>query len=63
MAADPELIPTAVEEILRIRSIVPGLTRRAEEPFQREDLAVPEGGRLLLSFHAANTDPDRFDGR
>lgn len=60
LAAEPDLIPTAVEEILRFRSIVPGLTRRAEEPFQHHDLTVPEGGRLLLSFHAANSDPARF---
>lgn len=61
LAAEPELIPTAVEEILRFRSIVPGLTRRAEEPFRHDDLSVPEGGRLLLSFDAGNLDPDRFE--
>jgi cytochrome P450 len=60
LAADPELVPTAVDEILRFRPIVPGLTRRAEEPFERGDLEVPEGGRLLLSFTTANTDPARF---
>ena len=61
LAADPELIPNAVEEILRHRGIISGLTRRAEEPFDRDDLAVPEGGRLLLSFETANRDPARFD--
>lgn len=60
LAADPGLLPTAVDEILRFRPIVPGLTRRAEEPFARDDLAVPDGGRLLLSFTTANRDPDRF---
>jgi len=61
LSAEPELLPTAVDEILRFRPIVPGLTRRAEEPFERADLAVPDGGRLLLSFTTANLDPDRFD--
>ncbi len=61
LAAEPDLLPTAVDEILRLRGIVPGLTRRAEEPFEREDLAVDEGGRVLLSFTAANRDPDRFE--
>jgi cytochrome P450 len=61
LAAEPELIPNAVEEILRHSGIVPGMTRRAEEPFDRDDLDVPEGGRLLLSFAAANHDPDRFE--
>jgi cytochrome P450 len=61
LAAEPALLPTAVDEILRLRGIVPGLTRRAEEPFDRDDLEVDRGGRLLLSFTAANRDPERFD--
>ena len=47
--------------IVRHRGIVSGMTRRAEEPFEHDDLKVPEGGRLLLSFDAANRDPDRFE--
>jgi cytochrome P450 len=61
LAAHPDRLPTVVDEILRLRGIVPGLTRRAEEPFDREDLAVDAGGRVLLSFTAANRDPGRFD--
>ncbi len=60
LAAEPDLLPVAVDEILRLRGIVPGLTRRAEEPFAQEDLALDPGGRLLLSFTAANQDPERF---
>jgi cytochrome P450 len=61
LAADPGLLSTAVDEILRFRPIVPGLTRRAEEAFDREDLALEPGGRLLLSFGTANRDPSRFE--
>ena len=61
LAAEPALLPTAVDEILRFRPIVGGLTRRAEEPFDRQDLSVEEGDRLLLSFTTANRDPARFD--
>jgi cytochrome P450 len=61
LAAEPELLPNAVDEILRHRGIISGLTRRAEEPFERDDLRVPEGGRVLLSFDTANRDADRFD--
>jgi cytochrome P450 len=61
LADDPTLLPTAVDEILRYHPIVGGLTRRAEEPFDRDDLAVDPGGRLLLSFTTANRDPARFD--
>ena len=38
-----------------------GLTRRAEEPFERDDLAVDQAGRLLLSFTTANRDPAAFE--
>jgi cytochrome P450 len=61
LAADPELVPNAVEEILRHRGIISGLTRRAEEPFELDDLSVPEGGRLLLAFDNAKRDPNHFD--
>ncbi|MET0901811.1 MAG: cytochrome P450 [Acidimicrobiales bacterium] len=61
LAADPELVPNAVEEILRHSGIISGMTRRAEEPFEHDDLAVPEGGCLLLSFDTANHDPERFE--
>ena len=60
LAAEPELLPNAVDEILRHRGIVSGLTRRAEEPFEHDGLDVAEGGRLLLWFATANHDPDRF---
>jgi cytochrome P450 len=61
LAADPDLVPNAVEEILRHRGIISGLTRRAEESFERDDLSVPQGGRLLLAFDTANRDPDHFE--
>jgi cytochrome P450 len=61
LAAEPDLLPTAVDEILRLRGIVPALTRRAEEPFDRDGLELEPRGRLMLSFSAANQDPERFD--
>ena len=61
LAAEPELVPNAVEEILRHRGIISGLTRKAEEPVERDDLRVPTGGRVLLAFDFANRDPDRFE--
>jgi cytochrome P450 len=61
LAADPDLLPGAVDEVLRLRGIVPGLSRRAEEPFAHDDLALDPGARLVLSFTAANQDPTRFE--
>ena len=60
LAAEPALLPTAVEEILRLRGIIPALTRKAEEPFARDDLELADGERLLLVFTSANQDPQRF---
>jgi cytochrome P450 len=54
------MVPTAVDEIMRYRPIVSGLTRRAEEPFDHDDLTVAEGGRLMLAFTTGNHDPARF---
>lgn len=61
LAAEPDLLPLAVDEILRLRGIVPALTRRAEEPYEHDGVEVAPGGRVILMFTSANTDPDRFD--
>jgi cytochrome P450 len=61
LAAEPDLLPNAVEEILRHRGIISGLTRRAEQPFEHDDLSVAEGGRIMLAFDMANRDPSRFE--
>jgi cytochrome P450 len=64
---EPELVATAVEEVLRFRPIVPGLTRVAVEDFDLEGLEVPAHCRLAMSFLTANhdaavfDDPDTFD--
>lgn len=61
LAASPALLPTAVDEVLRHRPIVPGLPRRAEAQFELGDLRIDEGERLLAIFGTANHDPARFD--
>ena len=60
VAADPDLIPGAVEEVLRHRGIVPGLTRAAVEPFARTT-SRSSRWRLLVSFVTANHDGDHFE--
>lgn len=60
VADDETAVVGAVEEVLRHRPIVPGLSRVAVERFEYQDLSVEEDGRLLVSFDAANRDPDRF---
>jgi cytochrome P450 len=66
---DPELVPSAVHEALRLESPVRAFTRFAAKPWREGDVAIPEGDRVLVLYGAANrderrhADPDRFDVR
>lgn len=57
---EPRLIAAAVEEAIRWGSPVQGLCRVAKEDYRIGAVTVPAGSRVLLSFGAANRDPDRF---
>lgn len=67
LRADPERIPSAVGESLRIGSPVRAFTRYAVSPYEAEGISIPAGDRVLILFGAANRDdrryqdPDRFD--
>ncbi len=56
----PELIPVAVEEFLRAYSPVT-MARLAREDTEIAGCPVGKGERVLLSFAAANRDPEAFD--
>jgi len=57
---EPELIPTAVEEFLRAYSPV-SMARVATQDTMLGDRQVKEGERVILSFPAANRDPEAFE--
>ncbi len=57
---EPELIPTAVEEFLRAYSPVT-MARIATEDTTLEGREVKEGERIMLTFPAANRDPEMFE--
>ena len=57
---EPELIPTAVEEFLRAYSPVT-MARVATKDTMLGDREVKEGERIMLTFPAANRDPEIFD--
>lgn len=59
--ADHSLIPMAVEEQLRYSSPVQNLYRTARTYYPVGDVIIPDGARVLLSFGAANRDPQAFD--
>ncbi|MEV5573166.1 cytochrome P450 [Spirillospora sp. NPDC052269] len=57
LRADPDLIPGAVDEILRHASLVEQLARVATEDVEVAGEVVKAGDGLLVSFAAANLDP------
>lgn len=60
MLADPSLIPTAVEEMLRYNPSVLGLLRHASRDVTLGGHRISEGDRVMMWFAAANRDPDVF---
>jgi len=59
--ANPDIIPIAVEEQLRITTPIQNLYRYTRADYQIGDITIPTGSRVLLSFGAANRDPAIFD--
>ncbi|WP_270037722.1 cytochrome P450 [Solirubrobacter ginsenosidimutans] len=64
---DPELIPGAYREILRIQAPVHHFGRRVEEDVEIDGVRVPAGAHLMVSYASGNRDerywerPDEFD--
>lgn len=61
LSADPELVASAVEEVLRCRPPSLGTGRMAREDFTYRDLEIPAGTYFIVSNAAANYDPDAYD--
>ncbi len=65
--ADPDLVPAAVVENVRLASPVRGFTRQLARPYEIGGAALPAGARVAVLFGAANLDethfpqPERFD--
>ncbi|WP_419853695.1 cytochrome P450 [Candidatus Poriferisodalis sp.] len=60
MVAEPELWPTAIEELLRFYSPVT-MGRRAAQDVSYGGVTIPHGSKVLMNFPAANRDPEIFD--
>ena len=56
---EPELLPTAVEELLRVYAPVT-MGRLAIEDVTVNGVTIPTGSRVLMNFPAANRDPEHF---
>ena len=59
LVAEPELMPTAVEELLRAYSPVT-MARVVTEDYQYDGCKMSEGDKVLMNFPAANRDPEKF---
>jgi cytochrome P450 len=67
LAAEPALVPTAVEEVLRFQAAGGDVARVATEDLELHGVRIHAGDKVVVSTTAANrderhfADPDRFD--
>jgi cytochrome P450 family 130 len=62
LANNPDLIPDAVDELLRLTSPVQGLARTATRDVNFRDTIIPAGRRVLLLYGSANRDEREYGG-
>jgi len=60
LVAEPELMPTAIEELLRAYSPVT-MAREVTEDVVYEGCPMKAGDKVLMNFPAANRDPEVFE--
>lgn len=58
--ADRDLLPAAIEEVLRFRTPLPRLIRTTKTDTEIGGVAVPAGKAVVVWIAAANRDPRRF---
>jgi cytochrome P450 len=61
LRAEPRLVPTAIEELLRFDTPAPMFERWVLEDIELRGVTIPRGQELALQFAAANRDPAVFD--
>ena len=61
LAGNPDLIPGAIEEILRFRPSVVAWRRLAKQDVEVSGVSIAAGDRVLCFLASANRDEDKFD--
>lgn len=61
LAAEPGLIPNAVEEFLRVMSPIQLLGRTTAHPITLHGTEIAEGSTVAVCYGSANRDPEVFD--
>jgi cytochrome P450 len=59
--AEPGLLPSAIEELLRYDTPLSLFERWVLEPIDVDGVAIPRGDEVALLFGSANRDPAAFD--
>ena len=60
LVQQPDIVPSAIEELLRWETPVPGVVRIALQDFEVGGCPISKGERVSPLLGAANTDPDEF---
>ena len=60
LRSDPDLMPRAVEELLRFAGIARKFSRHAVAPVRFGEIMIAEGERVMLMLASANRDPEQF---
>ncbi len=60
LLASPEMLPNAIEELLRLTSPVQNLARTVTRDVELHGVTIPAGKKVLLGYAAANRDPREF---
>jgi cytochrome P450 len=61
LRAEPALLPSALEELLRFYTPLSLFERWVLEPIEIEGVPIPRGGEVALLFGSANRDPAAFE--
>lgn len=60
LAANPDLLIPAIDEFLRLISPAMNVGRTATRDYEVDGVTIREGDRIMLSWTAANHDPERY---
>ena len=60
LVADPSLLPSAIEELMRVQTPVVAGSRHATADFEVDGVQVKAGDELQVLWAGANLDPDAF---
>ncbi|MGI9074958.1 MAG: cytochrome P450 [Bryobacteraceae bacterium] len=56
----PNLMPRAIEELLRYAGVAHKVSRHAVAPVTLGNISIEQGGRVILMLASANRDPEQF---